>query len=358
MTAKDPLQTAIALCDDLTARDLARGRIRKWSWGPALLGFALTELEPYAPGHYDRWLRAWVEHHLKERPRIDQSDMAAPGLVTHPLAGRFEDPRLEDLTERVVHYLRHEPRLVDDVTNHLGPSAIGRLYPRSVWVDSLMMFGVFAALRGRDRGQHDLVELAARQPEQYAALLQDEHTGLWAHAWWARTGASYPQGVFWGRGNGWVLASLPMILEAIGTDHPRAPAIGELLRRTSAAMLARQRPDGAFNTLLSQPSYRELSVTALAAAGWFTGVRLGVLPEHYRETAELALASVTAAVHRRSGEWLLPEISGPTIPLQVFPRTGYLLVPRGNNWDYGVAAFVLAALARQRLTEGVTGPGR
>ncbi|PFG69194.1 unsaturated rhamnogalacturonyl hydrolase [Propionibacteriaceae bacterium ES.041] len=357
VTTPDPLRTAIALCDDLTARDLAQGQIRRWSWGPALLGFALTEMEAYAPGHYDDWLGAWAEHHLTHPPRIDQSDMAAPALITHPLGRRTDDPRLAELTERVVHYLRHEPRLVDDVTNHLGPSAIGRLYPRSVWVDSLMMFGVFAAIRGRDRGEADLVELAARQPEQYARLLQDERTGLWAHAWWAGRRKPYPQGVFWGRGNGWVLAALPMIVEAIGVAHPRADAIAGLLGRTSSAMVARQRPDGAFNTLLSQPSYRELSATALAAAGWFSGVRLGLLPASYREPAELALAAVTAAVHTERGQWVLPEISGPTIPLPLFPRTGYLLVPRGANWDYGVAAFVFAAIARERLL-GATAPGR
>ncbi|WP_176451598.1 glycoside hydrolase family 88 protein [Enemella dayhoffiae] len=354
MNRPDPLETAIALCADLTDRDLAAGRIRKWTWGPALLGYALTELDRYAGvSRFERWLNTWVRHYLDHPPRVDQSDMAAPGLVTHAMARRTGSAELEALTERVVHYLRHEPRLVDDATNHLGPSAIGRLYPRSVWVDSLMMFGVLAAIRGRDVGESDLVELAARQPEQYAALLQDPDTGLWAHAWWAGRRAAYPTGVFWGRGNGWVLASLPMIVEAIGTDHPRAERIAAILQRTAVAMRSRQRIDGAFNTLLSQPSYRELSAAALAASGWFDGVRLGLLGREFLEPADQALTAVTAAVHRdREGRWLLPEISGPTIPLPLLPRTGYLAVPRGANWDYGVAAFGFAAIAQRRATGG------
>ncbi|HEY9054574.1 MAG TPA: hypothetical protein VIO60_07120, partial [Rectinemataceae bacterium] len=40
----------------------------------------------------------------------------------------------------------------------------------------------------------------------------------------------------------------------------------------------------------------------------------------------------------------LGEVSGPTIPLPVFPRLGYTFIPRGQNRPYGIAALVLAAL--------------
>ena len=47
----------------------------------------------------------------------------------------------------------------------------------------------------------------------------------------------------------------------------------------------------------------------------------------------------------------MPEISGPTIPLPIFPKLGYKLVPCGKNWSYGVAAMIFAAIEYKRCLE-------
>ena len=47
----------------------------------------------------------------------------------------------------------------------------------------------------------------------------------------------------------------------------------------------------------------------------------------------------------------MTEISGPTIPVPVFPKLGYKLVPRGKNWSYGVAALIFAAIEYKRCLE-------
>jgi hypothetical protein len=43
------------------------------------------------------------------------------------------------------------------------------------------------------------------------------------------------------------------------------------------------------------------------------------------------------------------EISAPTIPLPVFPRLGYALVPRQADIPYGLAALFIAAIERGKL---------
>src|SRR5699024_3216052 len=134
--------------------------------------------------------------------------------------------------------------------------------------------------------------------------------------------------VFWGRGNGWVVAALPMILDQLPDDHPEREQILGLLGRTSAALLPLQSEDGTWKTVLkdrrrwfkSRGGYRELSATALVASGWLHGVRVGYLGEEYLDPAQRALAAVTGAVRRRGGHVELPEISGPTIPLPFAPR--------------------------------------
>lgn len=349
--AVEAMDRAVTLADATTAAQLTRRHVPAWHWGPALLGDALVRLEDHlGERRYARWWRRWADHHLAHRPDVNQSDTAAPGLATLALQQRAatnadDDPtRYAPLTEAVAEYVRHEPRLTGEICNHLGHSLIGRFYPRSVWVDSLMMFGVFPARYGVATDDATMIEIAAGQPAAAASLLQHDN-GLWAHAWWARTGRPHPRDVVWARGNGWVVAALPMITAALPEGHPSRTGIADILARTSEPLAALQRPDGSWATLLDRGGYRELSATALIAAGWYDAIAQGMLSESYLVRADRALAAVTAAV----GPDAMPEISGPTIPLHVAPELGYRVIPRGANHPYGVAAFLWAAMARDRV---------
>jgi unsaturated rhamnogalacturonyl hydrolase len=44
----------------------------------------------------------------------------------------------------------------------------------------------------------------------------------------------------------------------------------------------------------------------------------------------------------------MPEVSGPTIPLPVLPRAGYLAVRPGRDRPWGLAALALAAVEAER----------
>ncbi|MGD7705320.1 glycoside hydrolase family 88 protein [Microlunatus sp. Y2014] len=344
--ASASLSRAVMLADAITSDQLARGTVLSWHWGPALLGEALTRLEDHlGEQRYDTWLRRWADHHLAAGPAVDQSDTAAPGLITLALWSRPGGDAYVPLTEAVAHYVRSEPRLTGELCNHLGHSLIGRFYPRSVWVDSLMMFGVFPARYGVATGDAAMIDIAAGQPEAAAALMQHDN-GLWAHAWWAKAGHAYPgSSICWARGNGWVIAALPMITAELSADHPRRAGIVDVLTRTSDALVDLQRADGTWATLLAGGGYRELSATALIAAGWYDAVAQELLPDSYVPRADRALAAVTAAVRPDA----MPEISGPTIPLPLLPELGYRVIPRGDNHPYGVAAFLWAAINRDRL---------
>ena len=45
----------------------------------------------------------------------------------------------------------------------------------------------------------------------------------------------------------------------------------------------------------------------------------------------------------------MTEISGPTIPLPVFPKLGYKMIPLGKNWSYGIAALIFAAIEYKKI---------
>ena len=326
----------------------------KWMWGEALLGYALDELDRQnGSENYTKFLCDYCDYWAKVDPAVDQSDTAAPGLITYAMQKRTRKPEYKRLTDKVLHYIKNEPRLYLDCLNHLGSSGKGKIYPKSVWIDSVMMFSVFTSLYAKESGDSELLDFAARQPKQYASMMFDEGQGLWTHSYWVNAKKPYPGGdLFWGSGNGWVICGFPMILDNIGLDHPESRGITELFAKTSEALLDCMRDDYTFSTLLKRKSYRELSATALISAGWLHGIRCGYLDEKFLEPAVKAFEACVDAIEETVEGVFFPEISGPTIPLPLLPKLGYTSVPLGKNWSYGVAALIFAAIEYKRCLVG------
>ncbi len=337
--------------------DLADSMIRqmdpkmKWMWGEALLGYALSELDDYiGSNRYTEYLNAYCDYYVEHEPRVNQSDTCAPALITYAMQKKTGNPAYAYLTNKVLTYIKNEPRITDDAVNHLGNSFLGRFYPKSIWVDSLMMFSVFPMRYASENEDMELLNFAARQPKLYASYMQNRVDHLWIHSYWVNSKKPYPKNLYWGRGNGWVICALPMLLKYLPEDHKERVAILKVLETTSEALLPYQRADGYFETILNHPgkTYREASATALIAAGWFESVRNGWLPEEYADHAKKAYQELVNNLIYRNGEVYLPEISGPTIPFTLLPYLGYKTVPKKENWSYGVAAMIFAGIAHDR----------
>ena len=325
----------------------------KWMWGEALLGYALGELDT-ADGtdRYTDFLQDYCDYWADVDPVVDQSDTAAPGLITYYMSKKVGKNEYKRLTNKVLDYIRYEPRLYLDCLNHLGSSGKGKIYPKSVWIDSVMMFSVFTSLYASENKDTELLDFAARQPKQYASMMQDAETGLWYHSYWVKSGHAFPKkNIFWGRGNGWVICAFPMILDNIGLDHKEADEIISLFVKTSEALLKCINEDYTFNTLLKHKSYRELSATALIAAGWLHGIRRGYLDGKFLEPAIRAFEICAEAIEEEDGGVYFPEISGPTIPMPIVPKLGYKIIPKGKNWSYGIAALIFAAIEYKKYFE-------
>jgi unsaturated rhamnogalacturonyl hydrolase len=319
----------------------------KWMWGEALFGYALSLLDEHLhEDRYTEFLKAYCDYYVKNPPRVDQSDTSAPGLITYYMSKITNNEDYKKLTDRVIHYIMNEPRLIEDSVNHLGNSLEGKLYPKSIWVDSLMMFSVFPARYAKENNDPQMMDVAARQPRIMSKYMQDEKEHLWYHSYWTTFKTHYPKRkIFWGRGNGWVIAALPMILEQIG-DHVEKDQIIEIFQKTAFALKPYQREDGAFETVINKKgkTYRELSFTALVAAGFMQGYRLNLLDESFYESGKKALNACLDAIIEEDGHFYFPEISGPTIPMPLFPYLGYKFIPKGKNWSYGLAALIFAGI--------------
>ncbi len=320
-----------------------------WSWGEALLMYSLSLLDDgLGEPRYLPFYRAYADHHHETGYTVDQSDTCAPVLIANELYKKTGDEKYLEMTRAGIDYLKHEPRLVEDLINHNGHSRDSRDYPKSIWVDSLMMSGVFSAIAANDFNDPELRNFACTQPRQFAKYLQDPETGLFHHSWWKILNRPYPRNIFWGRGNGWVIASLSLFLNYVDDKDAR-----RILNQVSAALLQRQREDGYFDTVVNKPgdNYRESSATALIAAGWLNGVNRGYLDKAYTEPAVKAFAGVVQNIRHAGEKAYMTETSLWTIPmflmpyrLKFGPYPGYKYIKKGENISYGVASLILAGL--------------
>lgn len=343
------LEKAIKLCDYYTSTADCK---MKWMWGEGLFGYSLCELDEYiGEERYKKFLEGYCDYWFENMPAVHSSDTSAPGLITYHMWQKYGNEKAKELTEKVLDYMKNEPRVLESLVNHMGHSGYDIWYPKSVWVDSLMMFGVFAGIYGSSANDEFFKEMAKTQPVLLAKYLQDKKTKLWFHSYWVKIKSHFPiLRIFWGRGNSWVISALPKLLDVIG-DCEEAAKIKEILSETSKAVLKWQHKDGSFSTLLGRlGAYKESSATALIAEGWMHAVRKGYLPKEYLEPAMKAYEWADSCVTEEDGKVLMTKISGPTIPLHVFPWFGYALVPKKANWSYGMAGYVWASIEYDRIS--------
>lgn len=338
---------------DATTKRLEYNKI-PWMWGEALLMHSLGMLnELLGEERYTEYIKKYADYHIGKGCRIDQSDTLAPTLATYYLQKKFPELNYHETTNRGLNYIKNSQKVIHNMPNHLGHSPEGKLYPKSIWVDSIMMYGVFTSLYAKEQNEKWLMDFAKSQPSFFANYLQDEEDKLFVHCYWTRSKRKYPKKLYWGRGNGWVVSAMPMLIDNLEEGTERNQSIN-ILKEVSKALLPYQREDGYFETLLNRPrtTPKESSATSLIAAGWLHGVRCGYLDECYKEPALKALHAVVSDLKYDNGLLSMAHISGPTIAMQLIPKLGYKLqykFQKSKDWSYGLAALFFAAYEYELL---------
>lgn len=322
----------------------------KWSWGSAVALLGLHRWAHASPAAQRATLLDAVgafhrAHEARGLPRIDHPDVAAPGLSALLLLQEDGDPSGAAAVDRVASWLRAEPRNAIGALDHLGArsvlrtlawlSVLLRPWARSIWVDSLVMYGLFAA-RHADPALRDF---GLAQPGIFARALQDPATGLFVHAW--DVPRRRPLGERWLRGNGWAAFATAEMLELTPAGHPERARLEHVLRAVGTGLLARQLPTGLWDTLCEPgAAYPETSGSALAACALARGARLGVLPPAARDAARRALQAIVARLEPRPRGL---SVTGTSIATNPTPALLYRLTPRQDDVDYGVGAVLLLA---------------
>ncbi len=150
--------------------------------------------------------------------------------------------------------------------------------------------------------------------------------------------------VFWGRGNGWVVAAIARVLNFLPEDYPDRDRYVRLFREMMSRIVSLQDENGYWHTsLLDRETYTspETSATGFFTYALWWGINRGILSEReYLPAAVKAWKAMVAAVH--------PDGKlGYVQPIGDAPQN----ISADKNEVYGTAALALAGLEAARYAE-------
>lgn len=159
------------------------------------------------------------------------------------------------------------------------------------WIDDMYMVGMLQIQAYRATGNSIYADRAAKQVAAYIKKLQQPN-GLFYH------GPKFPY--FWGRGNGWVAASMAEVLRSLPAEHPLRPEIMAGYKKMMTSLLRYQSDNGMWRQLVDYPyAWPESSCTGMFAYAMAVGVEHKWLKKsEYEPAVEAATKALLAHVDR------------------------------------------------------------
>ncbi|HUI73064.1 MAG TPA: glycoside hydrolase family 88 protein [Spirochaetia bacterium] len=202
------------------------------------------------------------------------TDPAAVGEALLFAARATGDESLERAAARMIDWLLHRaPRTTDGILYHLHDRP-------QVWVDSFYMAPPFLCAAGYH-------EEALKQIHGYRKLLHDPSCGLMSHIWDDGLRA-FARKAFWGVGNGWALAGMTRVIQALPAElKQERETLKGWVREGVDVCLARMRVDGLFHDVVDDPStFVETNLAQMLSYVIFRGMSAGWIDAGYLKHAE------------------------------------------------------------------------
>ncbi|HEX6764322.1 MAG TPA: glycoside hydrolase family 88 protein [Polyangiaceae bacterium] len=233
------------------------------------------------------------------------------------------------------------------------------------WIDAIQMsmpvFAKLGALTGDAKYYNAMWGLYANSRDTQGGGLLNDANGLWWRDADYNPGGTYTRSpnmsdIYWSRGNGWVMAALVRVLDAIPANETHRATYLADFRAMAATLIPLQRSDGFWNESLTNPMHcqsvgktgqdgPETSGTALFAYGMAWGIRKGVLDAAtYGPIVVKAWNGLAQTALQSNGMLGWVQSTGAE-PCDPDDTTGLGATVRPNFDDYGVGCFLLAGSA-------------
>ncbi|MBM4371192.1 MAG: glycoside hydrolase family 88 protein [Deltaproteobacteria bacterium] len=345
---RDPDSANVARARDIADAFLAKNPPESmgWGWEAAVLMIGVLELHLVTGEEaYLDYPRAWMDHHIDAGYSIGHSDSCVPAGVAVLLLHLTGDPRDQGVIDDALVYM-HEKAVRSEGG---GLSHLGTMDYATLWVDSLFMLGNVLFRLGELFDDASSLDFYGDQFRIFTEALQEEG-GFFRHA--DRWLTPQTDGVWWGRGNGWVSVAGAWYLRVRAL---RGEDDGEVLdavsRLNAAAMDAQDPGTGLWWTIVNRPgeTYLETSAAALFAAGMARLWRIGLAGDEVLSSVHAAMDGVRDRIV--TGADGLPVVTGVSGPTTVGTFEEYAAVETVDDVPFGVGAVLLALLETSGLPE-------
>lgn len=219
-------------------------------------------------------------------------------------------------------------------------------YERWSWCDALFMAPPVYARLYRLTGDGKYMEFAdSEYKETYKHLFDEDENLFYRDASYIGKKEANGKKVFWGRGNGWVVAGLVEILKQLPKDDKQyRPYYENLFVKICSRLVELQRPDGFWSASLLDPdSYPspETSGTGFITYAFTYGINEGLLPrDKFLPSVRKGWHALVSAVNTEGKlGWVQPVGAAPD------------KVTKKSTEVYGVGAFLMTASELYRMSE-------
>lgn len=177
----------------------------------------------------------------------------------------------------------------------------GNCQLRWCWADALFMAPRAWAQMSKVTGDPKYLEYGDKEFWASADyLFSDEYGLFYRDSRYFDTKSDNGEPVFWGRGNGWVFAAIPLIIEELPKDHPSRDKYIELYKKHAEGLMVLQKDDGYWPASLmdaDKVKTPEVSGTGFITFGLAWGVNNAILTdERSKKVVEKGWDAITKAV--------------------------------------------------------------
>jgi unsaturated rhamnogalacturonyl hydrolase len=257
-------------------------------------------------------------------------------------------------------------QLIDQPKTKSGGYWHKKIYPWQIWLDGLFMAEPFAAEYASIFHHPEHFDQIALQFSLVEKHMVNHQNGLIYHGYdesksqqWAdsETGLS-PQ--FWGRAIGWYAMALVDVLDYFPENHPKRPILIASLNRLAPALATYQdHKTGVWYQIVDmagrQGNYPEASSTCMFVYSLAKGVRLGYIPNHFKQTAIRGYEGILREFITRENDDTISLTGTVSVgglggkPYRDGSYAYYLSEPVRTNDLKGTGAFIFASTEIEQL---------
>jgi rhamnogalacturonyl hydrolase YesR len=213
------------------------------------------------------------------------------------------------------------------------------------WCDALFMGPTVWAKMANVTGRQKYLDFMYKEYKATTDYLYDKDEDLYYRDsnYFTKKEANGAK-IFWGRGNGWVFAGLPIIIRELPSNYENKDFFVNIYKKMAAKLLLLQSADGFWRASLLDPaSYPnpEMSATAFFVYGMAWGVNNG-----YLDKATYLPAIVKGWKSMVTSVWPDGKV-GFIQPIGADPKS----VTREMTEVYGVGGFLMAGTELTRLVD-------